>query len=76
MSRTDVHRPYEVQLRDPYNRHRLYRYPAYGNLYELAFTYNVCGCDLCTDHFWHKWQRRKERAQGRRYCRTWYREYE
>lgn len=29
MSRTDVHRPWHVQVVDPHNRHLLYRYPAW-----------------------------------------------
>jgi hypothetical protein len=82
MSRTDVHRPWDVQTRDPYNRYllRWYRTIRVGGIWQMEpmFWRNIgCGCRMCTNYWCRKWERRQQRAQGRRYCRSrWYREYE
>jgi hypothetical protein len=71
MSRTDVHRPWTVQLQDPYNRHLLYRYPAWPWETGLAPVKNFgCGCRLCTDHFGRKATRRAQRHQAQRDLRA------
>lgn len=69
MSRTDVHRPWRVQVRDPHNRHRLYRMPQnteFGIESEYAPTYNICGCPMCTASYWYKAARRKVRHNKRK----------
>ena len=58
MSRTDVHRPWPVQVKDPYNRHRLYRFASWPWEMELVPTYSVCGCRLCTGAEWNRAYRR------------------
>lgn len=66
MSRTDVHRPWWVQLEDPHNRHLLYRYPAWpwqGGL--ITFRNLLCGCKLCTGQVDRKLARRQERVEWR-----------
>lgn len=71
MSRTDVHRPWRVQLADPYNRHLLYRYPAWPDQMERTSFRNLgCGCRMCTGHYWRKARNRRERYAGRRECRN------
>lgn len=67
MSRTDVHRPWHVQVADPYNRHRLRRHaywPALGM--EWVPLYSICSCWMC--HGWRGDQRR-DRHQAQRLCR-------
>lgn len=67
MSNTDVHRPWHVQLADPYNRHLLYRYPAWPWQMELTSFKNIgCGCTLCTQQSQRKRARRQERHDTRR----------
>jgi len=67
MSRTDVHRPWAVQLADPHNRHLFYRYPARPWETGLAPIKNLyCGCHLCTGHRERKADRRAQRHQARR----------
>jgi hypothetical protein len=67
MSRTDVHRPWQVQLADPHNRHLLYRYPAWPWQVEWASYRNLgCGCHLCTGQPGRKRARRQERQGTRR----------
>lgn len=62
MSRTDVHRPYQIQLNDPYNRHLVYRYPMYSDRSGLATFKNLgCGCPLCTGRDWRRLERRVDR---------------
>jgi hypothetical protein len=65
MSRTDVHRPYQVQINDPDNRHQLYTYPAYPSGTELTPTYGTCGCPMCTGQGGRKVMRRRERVLWR-----------
>jgi hypothetical protein len=66
MSRTDVHRPWLVQLADSTNRHLLYRYPAWPWGTELTSFKNIsCGCPMCTGHYQRKASRRAERHQAR-----------
>jgi hypothetical protein len=66
MSRTDVHRPWRVQLADPYNRHLLYRYgtfPDAGGEPLITSWRNLgCGCQLCTGRRGRKIGRRQQRA--------------
>lgn len=67
LSRTDVHRPWRVQVADPHNRHLFYRYPAWPWQTELTSFKNLgCGCRLCTQYDWRKQQRRRERYGWRR----------
>lgn len=71
MSRTDVHRPWNVQLADPYNRHLFYRFATWPWRAELLPIKNLgCGCRMCTDHFGRKWARRQDRHAVRRVLRT------
>jgi hypothetical protein len=73
MSRTDVHRPWRVQVTDPYNRHLLYRfqsYPACVDGVELMPFRNIgCGCRLCTGFYERRWARRRDRHEVRRALR-------
>jgi len=70
MSRTDVHRPYQVQLQDPHNRHRLYQFQAFATREPVLVTiYNTCGCRMCTGHHWRKLENRQERYRSRRELR-------
>jgi len=57
MSRTDVHRPWNVQVADPYNR----PYRIYCSWVDPVpyFTFATCGCYLC------KGDRRGDRRRGR-----------
>jgi hypothetical protein len=57
MSRTDVHRPWKVQVEDPYNRHRI---QFVGT--EPWPLYNTCGCSLCVGQHGRKQRRRMERG--------------
>lgn len=71
MSRTDVHRPWPVQIADPHDRHLFRRhqaYPARVDGVELVPLRNLCGCRMCTGHFWRRWERRRERHQARQAC--------
>lgn len=73
MSRTDVHRPWRVQVADPHNRHPLYRfqvYPSRPDGVELMPWKNIgCGYRMCTGHFVRRWERRRERHQTKRALR-------
>ena len=70
MSRTDVHRPWPVQLADPHNRHLLYRYGTFqGEVLLTSYRNLGCGCRMCTGHHERKADRRRERYAGRRECR-------
>lgn len=66
MSRTDIHRPYRVQVEDPYNRHRMLWHPTWGTepLSPMPL-YNTCGCNLCVGQLWRKQLCRQERAAWR-----------
>jgi hypothetical protein len=71
MSRTDVHRPWPVQVADPHNRHLLYRYQAWPDRTALtAFRNLCCGCRLCTGHHERRRERRRQRHQARREIRS------
>lgn len=66
MSRTDVHRPWPVQLADPYNRHLFYRFSIWPSRVELMPIKNIgCGCPLCTERHGRKAARRQERHETR-----------
>jgi hypothetical protein len=66
MSRTDVHRPYLVQVTDPYNRHRVIRYQLWAQEEpKLWPLYNTCGCNLCVGQLFRKQLRRQERGAWR-----------
>lgn len=69
MSRTDVHRPWAIQVADPNNRHLFYRY-ASGE-WITSFRNLSCGCRLCTGHYWRKQSNRRQRAAWRRDARVW-----
>jgi hypothetical protein len=66
MSRTDVHRPWLVQVNDPYNRYRLYRFASWPWQMDLMPLYNTCGCPLCTGAPWNRARRRGERHEWRK----------
>ena len=61
MSRTDVHRPRNVQIADPHNRPGIVRYQG-ANVWPL---WNTCGCPLCTGQAQRKLARRIERTRLR-----------
>lgn len=64
VSRTDVHRPWFVQISDPYNRHLLY---TYGWQRAVAAVRNIgCGCRLCTAHWQRKQLHRAERTRWKK----------
>lgn len=66
MSRTDVHRPYRVQVWDPYNRHRTYQFQSWSDQEpDRMLTYNACGCNLCVGQLTRKYLRRQERGAWR-----------
>lgn len=70
MSRTDVHRPWEVQIADPTNRHLLYRYPMWPWQMALTSFKNLgCGCPACTGQSARKRARRQDRHAARRNLR-------
>lgn len=72
MSRTDVHRPWRVQVADPHNRHLLYCHPAWPWLVAYTSFRNLCcGCRLCTGYYWRKQQHGRERAAWRQDARVW-----
>lgn len=60
MSRTDVHRPREIQLHDWFNRHRVSRF---WNNDTWFLTYSLCGCNLCRGDV--RAARRKSRRNAR-----------
>jgi hypothetical protein len=64
MSRTDVHRPWRVQLDDPYNRHRLVRFS--WHLDEMIPVYNTCGCPMCTERYTRRLAHKQERVAWRK----------
>lgn len=68
MSRTDVHRPYQVQINDPYNRHRMLWRPSWLGDKGLDPwpMYNTCGCNLCVGQVYRKYLRRQERGAWRK----------
>lgn len=70
MSRTDVHRPWRVQVTDPFERHRMYKHYdwGWGTEYERLPLYHTCGCDMCTGRKGRHRERRKERALWKRNC--------
>lgn len=69
MSRTDVHRPWRVQIADPHNRHLLYRYPTRHSTEVTSYRNIFCGCRLCTGHDERRARRRRDRHEARRVLR-------
>lgn len=71
MSRTDVHRPWHVQVADPYNRHLLYRFQEWPTQPPklIPFRNFGCGCSLCTAKYERRRDRRRERHESRRALR-------
>lgn len=71
MSRTDVHRPWNIQVADPTNRHLFYRYsewegqPLYWSPRNL-----MCGCKICTGQHWRRRHRRGERHHWNTHLRN------
>lgn len=65
MSRTDVHRPWRVQVADPYSRHLFYRYAMWPWQMDLTPIVCLCGCRMCTGHYSRKQARRQERVEWR-----------
>jgi hypothetical protein len=71
MSRTDVHRPWKVQVEDPYNRHLFYRFATWPWQMELVPIKNfACGCPRCTNRFGRRRARRQDRHTTRRALHT------
>ena len=72
MSRTDVHRPWNVQMSDPYNRHRLHQYnsnwPETGDV-SLMPLYGCCGCSMCTGRDTRRLTRRRQRHTTKKFLR-------
>lgn len=67
MFRTDVHRPWNVQIADPHNRHLLRTYSSWrGDPLVTSFRNLGCGCALCTGQPGRKRARRQERQNTRR----------
>ena len=72
MSRTDVHRPWDVQMRDPYNRHRVALRPTWSTQPPEPFPlYQTCGCSMCTYRYGRRLFNRQTRVQWSRLCREW-----
>jgi hypothetical protein len=73
MSDTDVHRPWRVQVSDPYSRHLFYRFqvfPARADGVALMSFKNIgCGCAMCTGRHWRRMQRRHDRHEAQRRLR-------
>lgn len=71
MSRTDVHRPWRVQVSDPHNRHLLYRYQAWPWQTDVTSWRNIgCGCAMCTGRHGRRLARRQERTAWRATARS------
>lgn len=71
MSRTDVHRPWPVQVADRTNRHLFYRFPVWPHCVELVPIKNfACGCPMCTGHHSRKLARRRTRVALRTQLRA------
>lgn len=72
MSRTDVHRPFDVQMKDPYNRHRVrvvHGTGPFGPFFDTAWPlYNPCGCWLCSRQFGRRYENKVRRGRWRRLC--------
>jgi hypothetical protein len=67
VSRTDVHRPWWVQSKDPYNRHLVGQYGEVdGEPWILPYTNMTCGCRGCTGKDWRRQERRKSRQQAKK----------
>ena len=68
MSRTDVHRPWCVQVADPYERHRMRRWYYWADQVEHGWLplYTACGCAMCTMRYWRRLQNRQVRVLWRR----------
>lgn len=73
MSRTDVHRPWVVQVSDPHNRHLIRQYATYpatgGEPLYTSHRNLGCGCRMCTDHYGRRWARRRDRHEAKRAIR-------
>lgn len=68
MSRTDVHRPYRIQINDPDNRHRTRLSPTWAFLPPEPFPlYGTCGCHMCTGHNGRIANNGRRRAAWRRF---------
>lgn len=71
MSRTDVHRPHQVQQADPYERHRWYRFQSWPTeLPELWPTYRTHNCRVCYGCAPRRAERRRDRHEARRAIRN------
>lgn len=79
MSRTDVHRPYDIQVRDWYNRHRVKGFtqvfrawdpdgdPTTGRKWPWPLAlYQTCGCGICSGAFARRRSRRQHRHAWQR----------
>jgi hypothetical protein len=66
MARTDVHRPWPVQVADPHNRHLIRQYATHrGEPLYTSHRNLCCGCQLCTGQPGRKRARRRERVHWR-----------
>jgi hypothetical protein len=85
MSRTDVHRPYLVQVSDWHNRHRVLGYaqphrawdpegdPTTGRRWPWPLAlYDTCGCWICSGQYWRRRSRRRGRHEWQRLQRELY----
>jgi hypothetical protein len=70
MSGTDAHRPWRVQVTDPYNRHLIRQYgtwrgePLYTSHRNLS-----CGSRMCTGYYERRQARRRDRREAKRAIR-------
>lgn len=71
MSKTDVHRPFTVQMEDPYNRHRVRWFTRHATqIPDVLPLYNTCGCWMCTGHYERFLSRRHQRRRTKQLLRA------
>ncbi len=69
MSRTDRHRPHQVQVADQAEQN-FYWFDSGGSWgWTKAFHHRTCGCRLCGGYYWRKESNRKRRHEDRRKAR-------
>jgi hypothetical protein len=71
MSRTDRHRPYWVQIKDPWEKNKSYNH--WSGSGEPQLLHNICGCNLCHRDAFQEPQRRTDRHRGKAALRRWIR---
>lgn len=70
MSRTDRHRPYWVQIEDPWEKGKSMN--GWIND-EPSLLYKICGCKMCHRDAFQTPQRKKDRYRGKAGLRRWLR---